>query len=155
MTPAIRIFVYGTLKRGYRYHQRYCAHAKDIQPAAVWGRLYRLAAGYPALIVPESRILAYGTDNIRNDAKALERHQQPEFKHPGGDWDLIEGEVMTFDEPLRDLPPIEKLEGFRPGRFSEYQRVMVAARTEDGTLPVWTYDGTSLASRGLRSTRWP
>ena len=155
MTPEIHIFVYGTLKRGYRYHQQYCAHAESIKTAAVWGRLYKLAAGYPALIVPESRILANGTANIVADARALERHLQPDFKHPGGDWDLIEGEIVTFSDPLHDLPPIEKLEGFRPGRFSEYQRVMVAARTEGGTLPVWTYDGTSLASGGLRSTRWP
>lgn len=155
MTSSIRIFVYGTLKRGYRYHQQYCAHAESIAPAAIWGRLYLLAAGYPALIVPESQILASGSADILADAKALEQHRQLDFKHPGGDWDLIEGEIVTFADPLRDLPPIEKLEGFRPGRFSEYQRVMVLARTDESTLPVWTYDGTSLASDGLRSTHWP
>lgn len=155
MTPNIRIFVYGTLKRGYRYHKQYCAHAKSIEPGAVWGRLYRLAAGYPALVVPESQILASGSANLIADAKTLGHYQQPEFKYPGGDWDLIEGEVVTFPDPLRNIPPIEKLEGFRPGRFSEYQRVMVAARTENGPISVWTYDGTSLASNGLRSTSWP
>ena len=49
----LRLFVYGTLKRGYWNHQRFCAQARKIEPAVVWGRLYRLNAGFPALEVPE------------------------------------------------------------------------------------------------------
>jgi len=39
------LFVYGTLKRGYWNHQRFCAQARSIEPAVVWGRLYHLHAG--------------------------------------------------------------------------------------------------------------
>jgi hypothetical protein len=57
----LRLFVYGTLKRGYWNHQRFCAQALCIEPAVVWGRLYHLYAGFPALEVPEGLILARGT----------------------------------------------------------------------------------------------
>jgi gamma-glutamylcyclotransferase (GGCT)/AIG2-like uncharacterized protein YtfP len=40
----LRLFVYGTLKRGYWNHQRFCAQARSIEPAVVWGRLYHLHA---------------------------------------------------------------------------------------------------------------
>lgn len=39
--------VIGTLKRGYWNHQRFCAQARSIEPAVVWGRLYHLHAGFP------------------------------------------------------------------------------------------------------------
>ena len=32
----LRLFVYGTLKRGYWNHQRFCAQARSIEPAVVW-----------------------------------------------------------------------------------------------------------------------
>lgn len=35
------------------------------------------------------------------------------FDRPEGDWDLIEGELMTFADPARDLLPSDRLEGFR------------------------------------------
>ena len=57
----LRLFVYGTLKRGYWNHQRFCAQARSIEPAVVWGRLYHLNAGFPALEVPEGLILSRGT----------------------------------------------------------------------------------------------
>jgi hypothetical protein len=66
----ISIFVYGTLKRGYANHDRFCHNAIDIQPATVLGRLYDLGA-YPALEVPDESILA--------------RHLRParRRRHPG------------------------------------------------------------------------
>jgi len=48
----LRLFVYGTLKRGYWNHQRFCAQARSIEQAVVWGRLYHLHAGFPAIEVP-------------------------------------------------------------------------------------------------------
>jgi len=67
----LRLFVYGTLKRGYWNHQRFCAQARNIEPAVVWGRLYHLHAGFPALEVPEGLILARGTADPLAD-----EHQQ-------------------------------------------------------------------------------
>ncbi len=60
-TLTITLFVYGTLKRGFWNHDRFCRNAIDIRPATTWGRLYLLPASYPALEVPESSILAHGT----------------------------------------------------------------------------------------------
>jgi hypothetical protein len=33
-------------------------------------------------------------------------------------WDLIQGELVTFTDPHRDLTSIDRLEGFRPGGHS-------------------------------------
>jgi len=47
--PVITIFAYGTLKKGFSNHHEYCKSALNIEPATVWGRLYNLPAGFPAL----------------------------------------------------------------------------------------------------------
>jgi gamma-glutamylcyclotransferase (GGCT)/AIG2-like uncharacterized protein YtfP len=135
----LRLFVYGTLKRGYWNHQRFCAQARSIEPAVVWGRLYHLHAGFPALEVPEGLILARGTADPLADARTQQKIGTPRFGRPTGDWDLIHGELVTFIDPQRDLPPIDRLEGFRPGGHSMYQRAMVAAARGAIACAVWTY----------------
>ena len=135
----LRLFVYGTLKRGYWNHQRFCAQARSIEPAVVWGRLYHLHAGFPALEVPEGLILARGTADPLADARRQREIDTPRFGRPTGDWDLIHGELVTFTDPQRDLPPIDRLEGFRPGGHSMYQRVMVAVLRGRTPIPAWTY----------------
>lgn len=135
----LRLFVYGTLKRGYWNHQRFCAQARSVEPAVVWGRLYHLNAGFPALEVPEGLILARGTADPLADASRQQEIGIPRFGRPTGDWDLIHGELVTFTDPQRDLPPIDRLEGFRPGGHSMYQRVMVAVLCGRTSIPAWTY----------------
>ena len=144
-TPTITLFVYGTLKRGFWNHDRFCRNAIDIKPATTWGRLYQLPAGYPALEVPESAILAHGAADPLADAAtqarlAAQAPQHAADRPPSGDWNLIHGELITFPDPLRDLPPIDRLEGFRPGECSMYRRVMVMAeRGHAEACPTWTY----------------
>jgi hypothetical protein len=58
---------------------------------------------------------------------------------PTGDRDPIHGELVTFTDPKRDLPPIDRLEGFRPGGHSMYQRVIVAVLYGRTSVPAWTY----------------
>ena len=135
----LRLFVYGTLKRGYWNHQRFCAQARSIEPAVVWGRLYHLPAGFPALEVSEGLILARGTADPLADARRQQKIGTPRFGRPTGDWDLIHGELATFTDPQRDLPPIDRLEGFQPGGHSMYQRVMVAVLCGRTSTPAWTY----------------
>jgi gamma-glutamylcyclotransferase (GGCT)/AIG2-like uncharacterized protein YtfP len=134
-----RLFVYGTLKRGCSNHRRFCAGARSIEPAVVWGRLYHLQAGFPALEVPEELILARGTSDPLADARRQQEVGTPPFDRPTGDWDLIHGELVTFTNPLRELPPIDRLEDFRPGRPSLYQRVLVAVQCGNNSIPAWTY----------------
>jgi gamma-glutamylcyclotransferase (GGCT)/AIG2-like uncharacterized protein YtfP len=135
----LRLFVYGTLKRGYWNHQRFCAQARSIEPAVVWGRLYHLHAGFPAIEVPEGLILSQGTSDPLADARRQEDIGTPRFGRPTGDWDLIHGELVTFTDPQRNLPPIDRLEGFRPGGQSMYQRVMVAVLCGRTSIPAWIY----------------
>jgi gamma-glutamylcyclotransferase (GGCT)/AIG2-like uncharacterized protein YtfP len=58
---------------------------------------------------------------------------------PTCDWDLIHGGLVTFTDPQRDLPPIDRLEGFRPGGHSMYQRMMAAMLCGRTPIPAWTY----------------
>nr|WP_255372274.1 gamma-glutamylcyclotransferase [Prosthecochloris sp. HL-130-GSB] len=51
----------------------------------------------------------------------------------------MHGELVTFADPQRDLLPIDRLEGFRPGRHSMYQRVMVASLQGTTACAVWIY----------------
>lgn len=157
LTP-LRLFVYGTLKRGFHNH-RFVAQATDIQPAWTWGRLWHLHAGFPALEVPDRLILAHGSDQPWHDT-----HRQatiPPFPvgKPAGDWDWVSGELVTLADPEADLPPIDRLEGFRAtGARNLYDRVLVTVWVNEGGLePVtaWTYDGWQLAGRQARCTVWP
>jgi gamma-glutamylcyclotransferase (GGCT)/AIG2-like uncharacterized protein YtfP len=155
-TP-IRLFVYGTLKRGQANHARFCANATDIAPAVTWGRLYALDRGFPTLEVPPEQILAHSADDPLADAATQARWPEVRFDRPERDWDLIHGELLTFADPWRDLPPIDRLEGFRPPGHSLYCRVLVPVRSDNRTLPLpaWTYDGVGLKGQGLRVMKWP
>lgn len=64
----------------------------------------------PALEVPEGLILARGTADPLADARRQQKIGTPRIGRPTGDWDLIHGELVTFTDPLRDLPPIDRLE---------------------------------------------
>jgi len=151
----IRLFVYGTLKRGQANHARFCANATDIVPAVTWGRLYALDLGFPALEVPPALILAHGTDDPLADAAAQGRRPEIGFERPDGDWDLVAGELMTFADPVRDLPAIDRLEGFRPGGYCLYRRVLVPIQCGSRTVPAWSYDGAALSGRWARAPGWP
>lgn len=45
----VKIFVYGTLKKGFRNHDRFCGNAISIEPVTVNGRLYDTGWGFPAM----------------------------------------------------------------------------------------------------------
>ena len=89
--------------------------------------------------MPEGLILSRGSADPLTDARRQQEIGTPRFGRPTGDWDLIYGELVTFTAPQRDLPPIDRLEGFRPGGHSMYQRVMVAVLCGRTTIPAWTY----------------
>ena len=66
----LKMFFYGTLKRGGRNHERYCGGASRVEGGAVRGELYDLPLfGYPALVVPEESIRAFGTGDFAGDAR--------------------------------------------------------------------------------------
>jgi gamma-glutamylcyclotransferase (GGCT)/AIG2-like uncharacterized protein YtfP len=139
VAPALRLFVYGTLKRGGRYHDRYCSGARSIETASVRGRVYQLPEGYPVLVVPEGTILARGSadpaaDVRRQAAAALA------ISEVDPSWTDIPGELFTFDDPQTRLPRIDELEEFHPDGASLYRRVLLRVRCASGTsVAAWAY----------------
>lgn len=79
--------------------------------------------------VPFKHILAPSTDDPLADAETQAGWPEVRFDRPPGDWDLIEGELMTSADLVRDRPPIERLEGLRPGGT-------LSLPTSPGPLPV-------------------
>ena len=77
-----RMFVYGTLKRGFDNHRRFCEGVLSVEEGWLRGRLYQLPAGYPALVIPERDVLADGTADPLHDA-AMDEHVLPEFRPEG------------------------------------------------------------------------
>lgn len=133
----IKIAVYGTLRRGGWNHDRYMAGYLCVESCTLPGKLGWLSPQIPMLEVPEEEVLAIGTRDYLADARLQERLDQ-EFAP------LAErtrcgaavGEIYTFNDPEAILPPLDRLEGFRPGQQSLYRRVLV--RTGEGAL-AWVY----------------
>ncbi len=156
----LRLFVYGTLKRGLWNHDRFCAGAVSIEEAVVRGRLYETESGLPVLQVPGADILAHGTAAPCADVATQARFEAEAAQHPNlrakghtrRAWQLVRGELMTFDDPEERLPRLDRLEGFRPGQSSLYKRVLLPVLSHEKAVPAWAYvaDGrTSLMNARL------
>ena len=163
-TPLLRLFAYGTLKRGCRNHHAFCRGFVEIREASVRGRLYQ-GPEYPILEVPEDDILAQGTTHPLADAATQARlsdqvrsklRRLPESA-TGDAWGAVYGELLTFDDPETRLPPIDRLEGFRPAGRSLYRRVLVPAAVEGARQLAWVYtvENLGIGRRRIESGRWP
>lgn len=55
-----KVFVYGTLKPGYKYYPMYC-QGKTVAEVKCWikAKLFTLPVGYPAIIVGEEKVYGY------------------------------------------------------------------------------------------------
>ena len=150
------VFVYGTLKRGQRNHERFCRGALEVREVTACGRLYSLPFGFPGLVVPEENTLAVGTVDYLADARATGRtaERPPGARHG---WDEIHGELLTFDDPEERLPALDALEGYRPGEHRFYKRVLipVAPLEAEPTVLAWTYAAESASGVYLPGGRWP
>ncbi len=163
-TPGVlRIFVYGTLKRGYWNHDAFCEGVLEIREARVRGRLYE-GPGFPVLEVPDEDVLAYGTANPSADVATQARLADWVGSDPrllperatAGAWGAVYGELLTFDDPETRLPPIDRLEGFRPGGRSLYRRVLVPFTVSGARELAWVYtvEETGIKRRRIVSGRW-
>lgn len=157
----LSLFVYGTLKRGYWNHDAYCRRAIGVEEAQVRGRLYELPSGIPVLHVPDDEIILHSTGDPLADVATQYRASELPLTYTdraAGGWQMISGEVIVFDDPRLSLPPIDRLEGFRPGKPSLYRRVLVPVLVLDEWAPAWCYvAGEHIDLRGLPcgKTRWP
>ncbi|RMD84854.1 MAG: gamma-glutamylcyclotransferase [Candidatus Dadabacteria bacterium] len=162
----LRLFVYGSLKRGQRYHRRYCRGAISVQEGIVRGRLYELPSGFPVLEVPAADILAPGTADPLADVATQARLAsqvtdataiRPLGPHCGS-WGYVRGEILTFADPAARLRALDRFEEFSPGRPSPYRRVLVPAYAGPRCILAWTYvEGTGRrpAGRWLPAGVWP
>jgi gamma-glutamylcyclotransferase (GGCT)/AIG2-like uncharacterized protein YtfP len=161
----LAIFVYGTLKRGQENHDEFCRGAVAVQEGVTLGRLYHLAAGYPALAVAPEAVLGRGSADpaadlalqLEWDAR-LAAEQGSERPVPAaGAAPLVFGERIEFDDPAARLPSIDSLEGFRPGRRSLYDRVLVRTWVGEARVqrPAWTYVQRRPRGAAVSSGKWP
>ncbi|HYA42916.1 MAG TPA: gamma-glutamylcyclotransferase family protein [Syntrophobacteraceae bacterium] len=149
MTLELRVFAYGTLKRGFPNHDPYCAGMLWARPAWLWGRIFKLSAEIPAMTVPHEDILAFGTADVLADIYSQERFETSlrsgatvgfvsSGRGPG--WKKVRGELLVFDDPQTRLPLFDRLEEFDPGSPSTYIRALVFATMADGLrTSAWTY----------------
>jgi len=72
-TGLLRLFVFGTLKRGYWNHEWFCRGVLSVEEAVVQGRLYELSSGILVLEVPEADVLAHGTSDPLADVATQAR----------------------------------------------------------------------------------
>ena len=140
--PVIRVAVYGTLKRGGPNHDRYMTGYLSVEETVLRGRLRWLSPGIPMLEVPPEDILAVGTTNYLADAAlqaslTAELAGHPHQEIPPDPWDLIPAEVFTFDDPETRMPPLDRLEGFRPGGRSLYRRIVIRLECASGNGWIW------------------
>ncbi|WP_211341206.1 gamma-glutamylcyclotransferase family protein [Desulfoglaeba alkanexedens] len=120
----LRLFVYGTLKRGFWNHDRFCRGVLDVREAVVRGRLYEMHSGIPVLQVPDGDVLAHGSpDPLADVAAQAQFSEQPaSYSEPilksatAGDWGpSVRGTShlrRPQDTPARHRPP----GGFPSGR---------------------------------------
>lgn len=136
----LNLFVYGSLKRGYEYHERFCGGAASVTEATVRGRLYEMPTGYPALAVPDEAVHLVGTADPAADAEAA-AGSLPATAGPIEGWDTVHGELYTFDDPDERLPGIDRLESFYSDGESRYLRALVPVTSvkERGSRLAWTY----------------
>jgi len=146
----LRLFVYGTLKRDFWNHDRFCRDVLAVEDAVVRGCLFETPSGIPVLQVPEEDILAVGTTNpladVATQAHVTARMSNPEptpdrlpKKGTGASWGPVYGELLTFDDPETRLPAIDRLEGFHPGGPCLYRRVIVLVQASGAVIPAWLY----------------
>jgi hypothetical protein len=95
--------------------------------------------------VPAQAVLARGTCDPEADAALLGRLDARAAEiadAPTSDdgWGEIPGEIILFDDPVMRLPLLDRLEGFRPGMPSLYDRVVLPVRHATAPpLAAWAY----------------
>jgi gamma-glutamylcyclotransferase (GGCT)/AIG2-like uncharacterized protein YtfP len=104
-------------------------------------------------------VLGEATGSLAADLALLHRWRQRLASEPPPAPDpthaRIHGECMAFDDPERRLPHIDALEGFRHGRPSLYQRVLVLTWVGEAARPAWTYVQPRPRGTPVPSGRWP
>lgn len=159
-TP-FNLFAYGTLKRGFGNHKRFCRGAVQVTSARVWGRLYLLKASYPALEVPGECILAYATGRAHEDSQACaeanaDAQRGMAMTEAAGDWGWVHGEILCLTPSDSLIAALDDLEGFVPGKGGLYSRVLTYAHTNAALVAAWMYvQMGEIEGQRLHAGQWP
>lgn len=130
--PRLELIAYGSLRPGGKNHDRFCTGLIRSAPATIFGRLAWFTPEIPIAAVPAASILALGSQAYLHDVasgqeipperiawaiRAVEKSRQH--------WPLVEGDLLSFDDPATRLAALDRLEGFAPSGESLYLRVLV------------------------------
>jgi gamma-glutamylcyclotransferase (GGCT)/AIG2-like uncharacterized protein YtfP len=107
------IFVYGTLQPGYPPYEIYCApHHPQVESAIVYGQLYHLPLGYPALVLGGDRPvqgyrLSFADASILAILDDYEQHDPIELQQTYPDLDADRaGHTLAYDrQPIATFSP--------------------------------------------------
>lgn len=150
----LRVFVYGTLKRGQSNHDPFCRGVLSIEEATVRGRLYELPYGFPGLRAHEREVYAVGTPDYLSDAGKQHR-PFPGSRASSRTMGTVHGQLMTFDDPDKRLAALDALEGYVPGEKGLYERVLISAEAADAIFLAWAYRIERATGVYLPGGRWP
>ena len=161
----LKLFVYGTLKRGYWNHDAFCQGVLDIRDAHLRGRLYE-EPRFPLLEVPVEDVLAYGTADpladVATQAHLAERvgalpQDVPESATAGA-WGAVFGERLTFDDlKKKPCPPSTGWRDSARGGAASSRRVLVPVAVDGANDLAWVYtvEATPMRQRRIASGCWP
>ena len=156
------LFAYGTLRRGFPAHERYCSRARVLSHARVQGTLFEHEDGFPVLVVHPRQVLAIGSSSARADARLAERssigfmqtHIMPVARarpctrgaplnaHTSAlrQARRIEGEVLLFPVATLQLAGLDGYEGYVPRHASLFARVLLDVELAGGgPSRAWAY----------------
>lgn len=159
MSLETRLFAYGTLKRGSPVHEQLCPGVSASMPAQVWGRLYELPSGCPALVVPPAaRMRAATADPAADQAYFAQAAEvpAPACSHVG--WRPIRGQLLTLGDFRTAWTTLDAWEDAAPGHPSVFRRTLIPVEGPDGLHAVaWAYVVPELPARAreLVGPEWP
>ncbi len=159
MNLETRLFAYGTLKQGSPVHAQLCRGVRGVIPAQLWGRLYELPTGCPALVVPAGAALAEATMEPEADHVRLgELLHQPAPVYSREGWRPVSGQLITLSDYRTAWPTLDAWEDAAPDRPVLFRRAIVRVERANGVpVTAWTYIVPRLpaGARELASGVWP
>ena len=159
MNTETRLFAYGTLKQGSPVHDQLCRGVRSVLSARLWGRLYELPSGCPALLVPPEARLGDATPDAEADHVRLGASQHipiAAFSREG--WRPVVGQLITLADYRTVWPVLDAWEDAMPDSPVLFRRAIVRIERANGVpITAWTYIVPQLpeGSRELVTGEWP
>jgi gamma-glutamylcyclotransferase (GGCT)/AIG2-like uncharacterized protein YtfP len=159
MNPETRLFAYGTLKQGSPMHDQLCRGVRSVLPARLWGRLYELPSGCPALLVPAEAVLGEASLDCEADQVRLGATQHVSATaFPLEGWRPVAGHLITLADYRTAWTTLDAWEDALPEHPLLFRRVIVRIERANGVpITAWTYIVPQLpeGSRELVTGEWP